>query len=90
MLAKHHANLFNQIIQIPNYKAITTTQTGAAMDKAVGEVVAQLEADSLLDDTIIFYYADNGGVLPNSKGYLTEMGLNVPLVISLPQNINIY
>ncbi len=55
------------------------------MDAKVGAVVAELEKDGLLDNTIILYYGDNGGIMPNSKGYLTEMGLNVPLVVRVPE-----
>ncbi|MFI3289067.1 MAG: sulfatase [Rikenellaceae bacterium] len=55
------------------------------MDAKVGAVVAELEKDGLLDNTIILYYGDNGGIMPNSKGYLTEMGLNVPLVVRFPE-----
>lgn len=55
------------------------------MDAKVGAVVAELEKDGLLDNTIILYYGDNGGIMPNSKGYLTEMGLSVPLVIRVPE-----
>ncbi len=55
------------------------------MDAKVAKLVSELEKDGLLDDTIILYYGDNGGIMPNSKGYLTEMGLNVPLVIRVPE-----
>ncbi len=55
-----------------------------SMDKQVGALLAELERDNLLEDTIIFYYGDNGGILPDSKGYLTEMGLNVPLIVYVP------
>lgn len=55
------------------------------MDKQVGEVVNQLKDDHLLENTIIFYYGDHGGVLPNSKGYLKETGLQVPLVVYIPE-----
>ena len=55
------------------------------MDSQVGEVVAELEADSLLHNTFVFYYADHGGVLPGSKGYLYETGLHVPLVVHIPE-----
>ncbi len=55
------------------------------MDAKVAKVMAELEKDGLLDNTIVLYYGDNGGIMPNSKGYLTEMGLNVPLVIRVPE-----
>jgi uncharacterized sulfatase len=55
------------------------------IDTIVGETVAKLEADGLLDDTIVFYFGDHGGVLPRSKGYLYETGLHVPLVIRIPE-----
>lgn len=56
-----------------------------AMDKEVGAVINALEKDKLLNNTIIFYYGDHGGVLPNSKGYLKETGLQVPLVVYIPE-----
>ncbi|WP_405295597.1 sulfatase [Algibacter sp. Ld11] len=56
-----------------------------AMDTEVGAVVNKLKDDGLLENTIIFYFGDHGGVLPYSKGYLTETGLQVPLVIYVPE-----
>ncbi|MDO6470395.1 sulfatase [Maribacter sp. 1_MG-2023] len=55
------------------------------MDGQIGEVIDQLQDDNLLENTIVFYYGDHGGVLPNSKGYLKETGLHVPLVIYIPE-----
>ncbi|AUP80540.1 sulfatase family protein [Flavivirga eckloniae] len=55
-----------------------------AMDKEVGVVIEALKKDGLLEDTIIFYFSDHGGVLPDSKGYLKETGLHVPLVVQVP------
>ncbi len=55
------------------------------MDAKVAAVVKELEKDGLMENTIILYYGDNGGIMPNSKGYLTHMGLNVPLVIRVPK-----
>lgn len=55
------------------------------IDGKVGELVAQLEADGLLEDTFIFYFGDHGGVLPGSKGYAKETGLHVPLVVRIPE-----
>lgn len=54
------------------------------MDTQVGNVVAQLDKDGLLENTFIFYYGDHGGVLPGSKGYINEMGVHVPLVVYIP------
>lgn len=55
------------------------------IDAKVGELVAQLEEDGLLENTFIFYFGDHGGVLPGSKGYLRETGLHVPLVVRVPE-----
>ena len=57
-----------------------------AIDEIVGQTVAKLEEDGLLEDTFIFYFGDHGGVLPRSKGYLYESGLHVPLVVRVPDN----
>lgn len=54
------------------------------MDGQLGEVVAELKKDGLLENTIIFYYGDHGGVLPGSKGYIKETGVHVPLVVYVP------
>ncbi len=55
------------------------------MDQQVGEVVENLKQDGLLKNTFIFYFADHGGVLPGSKGYLYETGLHIPLVVYVPE-----
>lgn len=54
------------------------------MDGEIGNWLAQLEHDGLSDDTIVFYYGDNGGVLPRSKRYCYEEGLRVPLIVYVP------
>jgi len=58
----------------------------AVIDGIVGDTVAQLKKDRLLEDTFIFYFGDHGGVLPRSKGYVYESGLHVPLVVRVPEN----
>ncbi len=58
----------------------------AAIDAIVGNTVARLKEDGLLEDTFIFYFGDHGGVLPRSKGYLYESGLHVPLVVRVAEN----
>ncbi len=54
------------------------------MDAQIGQRLTDLEADGLADDTIVFYYADNGGTLPGSKHYLHAQGLRVPLIVYVP------
>jgi arylsulfatase A-like enzyme len=57
------------------------------MDKETGSFIENLENEGLLENTIIFYYGDHGGVLPRSKGYVYESGLNVPLVVYVPEGL---
>ncbi len=57
-----------------------------AIDRVVGDVVAELTQAGELENTFIFYFGDHGGVLPRSKGYAYESGLHVPLVVRVPGN----
>ncbi len=54
------------------------------VDAQMGEVVNELRKDSLLNNTFIFFFGDNGGALPATKGYTGEQGLRVPLVVYIP------
>lgn len=54
------------------------------MDGQLAEQLAELEADGLADDTIVFYYSDNGGSLPRSKRYCYDEGLRCALVVYFP------
>lgn len=56
------------------------------VDEIVGQVLAQLKQEGLLEDTFVFYFGDHGGVLPGSKGYVHESGVHVPLVVRIPEN----
>ena len=56
------------------------------IDNKIGQVVQKLKDQGLLEDTFIFYFGDHGGVMPASKGYIFERGLQVPLVIRVPEN----
>jgi arylsulfatase A-like enzyme len=55
------------------------------MDKQLGVYLKELEDAGLAENTIVFYYADNGGVLPRSKRFMYESGLHVPLIIRFPK-----
>ena len=73
-----------------------------ALDKNVGRLIDQLEAQELLDNTLIIFTSDNGGlttlerenrtaptsVLPlrAGKGWAYEGGIRVPLIIKTPKS----
>lgn len=59
-------------------------QLHQSVDEQIGKFLKQVEEDGLMDNTIIFYFGDHGGVLPGSKGYVYESGLHVPLVVYFP------
>lgn len=54
------------------------------MDAWVAARLAELDADGLAEDTIVFYYSDNGGVLPRSKRYTYDSGLHTALIMKFP------
>ena len=53
-------------------------------DDELGQLVQMLKEDGVLDNTFIFYFGDNGGSLPGTKGYTDDIGLHVPLVVYVP------
>jgi arylsulfatase A-like enzyme len=73
-----------------------------ALDQNVGRLIDQLQTQNLLDNTLIIFTSDNGGlttlekkertaptsVLPlrAGKGWVYEGGIRVPLIIKTPQN----
>ncbi|MBE3098433.1 MAG: sulfatase-like hydrolase/transferase [Planctomycetes bacterium] len=57
----------------------------ALLDGQVAKLLKALEDDGLAEDTIVFYYGDNGGVLGRSKRFCFDSGLHVPLIIRFPK-----
>ncbi len=55
------------------------------LDGQIGEILDQLQADGLADNTIVFYYSDHGGAVAGTKRFLTEDGLHVPMFIRVPE-----
>ncbi len=55
------------------------------MDAQVGGVLKQLEEDGLTDSTIIFYYGDHGSGMPRSKRWPYNSGLEVPMIVHIPE-----
>lgn len=56
------------------------------MDRQVGFLLDQLDADGELDNTIIFFYSDHGGPLPRQKRLLYDSGIRVPMVVAWPDD----
>ncbi|MGO4533555.1 sulfatase-like hydrolase/transferase [Leifsonia sp. 2MCAF36] len=54
------------------------------MDHWAGGIIAQLEADGLLDDTIVVFWSDHGKGMPRAKRWPNESGLREPLIVSWP------
>lgn len=55
-----------------------------AMDAHAGRILAELEADGLRNDTIIFFWPDHGQGIPRGKRTLWDTGLQIPLVLWFP------
>ncbi len=55
------------------------------MDAWVGKILKELEESGEADNTIVFYYADHGGVLGRSKRFVYETGTHVPLIVYIPE-----
>ena len=54
------------------------------MDAKFGQLLDDLEQDGLAEDTIVFYFGDNGGSLPFSKRFCNDAGLRIPLLVRIP------
>jgi uncharacterized sulfatase len=52
------------------------------MDGQVGDILKQLDADGLADNTIVFYWSDHGDGVPRSKRSLYDSGLLGPVTLT--------
>ncbi|WP_200976318.1 sulfatase [Echinicola sp. 20G] len=55
------------------------------MDTWLGEKLQELEDEGLLENTIVFYFGDHGGVLGRSKRFVYESGTRIPMIVRIPQ-----
>lgn len=53
-------------------------------DYYAGQVVEELNRQSIADETYFIYCADNGRPLPRCKTYLYESGIQTPLIVTGP------
>ena len=56
----------------------------ALMDTRVGRILAALNEDGLLGNTIIIWTADHGDGLPRAKRELFDSGIKVPFLLRMP------
>ncbi len=60
-------------------------ETMQRLDEKVGAVLRRLDEEKLRENTVIFFFGDNGRPLPRGKGFLYEGGIHVPLIVRFPE-----
>jgi len=58
------------------------------LDKEIGKMIQQLKDSGVYENTIIFFFSDNGGPLPRGKRETYDSGLHLPLIIRFPEAKN--
>ncbi len=53
-------------------------------DDRIGQIMADLKSDGLLENTIVICFSDHGCYMPRHKQFCYEGGLHVPLMIVAP------
>ena len=58
----------------------------ARLDRQVGDLLDQLEADGLAENTVVMFFSDHGDGLPRHKRWVYDSGTRVPLIVQFPQS----
>lgn len=61
--------------------------SASELDRKIGLVLKQLEADGLAGNTVLIFFGDNGQAHVRGKQFVYDSGLLVPLVIRWPANV---
>ncbi|MBS11885.1 MAG: hypothetical protein CME19_09835 [Gemmatimonadetes bacterium] len=61
------------------YDAITN------VDKQVGDILGELDANGLTDSTIVVFWGDHGSGYPRGKVHPYDDGLHIPLIVRFPE-----
>ena len=78
---------------VPPYHADTPATRGdwaqyydviSLMDLEMGAILAELEADGLAENTIVWFWGDHGRGLTRGKRWLYESGTRIPLLVHVP------
>ncbi len=56
-----------------------------AMDIEFSDRLTELEEDGLSEDTIVFFFADNGTGMPGIKWYVWDWSIHVPMLVRFPE-----
>ncbi len=59
----------------------------ASLDEKVGRILAKLEEDGVLDDTVVFFFPDNGRPFPRDKRWVYDGGIHEPLIVHWPGHL---
>lgn len=55
------------------------------LDRKIGAVLGRLDEEGLRDETIVFFFGDNGQAHVRGKQWLYEGGIHVPLIVRTPE-----
>lgn len=59
----------------------------ASLDGKVGRFLEMLEEDGVAENTVVFFFADNGRALPREKRWVYDGGIHLPLVVRWPRSL---